>query len=471
MTRINTNIPSLVAQHRMGATQKDLNLRLERLSTGLRINTGKDDPAGLIASETLRSEIRGIAQAVDNSQRVINVLATAEGAINEVSALLIEIRGLINKSANRGALSEDEIRANQLQIDSLLESIDRIAGGTQFNTKKLIDGSLGYLTSGVDNTAIAGTMIFGARVPQSSNLAVRVDVTASAEKGTLAFNGATLTQDITIELTGNKGAQVFNFASGTAVATLAEEINKNAAFTGVVAVASAGGVALQSAEYGSAQFVRVKALEGDFIASSGQEVEDTGEDVTATINGQNAFGQGLLAGLRANGLDLEVELTEARATALGASTFYINGGGAVFQIGPDVSSNGQIHMGIPSLRTSNLGTAQLGLLNTIAQGQANDLIGTDETGENAERIINKAINQVAIIRGRLGGLQKNQIETNINSQQIALENVTAAESTIRDADMAVEISSLTRAQILVQTGLATLSLANQAPTAVLSLLG
>ena len=128
-------------------------------------------------------------------------------------------------------------------------------------------------------------------------------------------------------------------------------------------------------------------------------------------------------------------------------------------------------MGIPSLRTSNLGTAQLGLLNTIAQGQANDLIGVDETGENAERIINKAINQVAIIRGRLGGLQKNQIETNINSQQIALENVTAAESSIRDADMAVEISSLTRAQILVQTGLATLSLANQAPTAVLSLLG
>ena len=99
---------------------------------------------------------------------------------------------------------------------------------------------------------------------------------------------------------------------------------------------------------------------------------------------------------------MEVELTEARATALGASTFYINGGGAVFQIGPDISSNGQIHVGIPSLRTSNLGTAQLGLLNTIAQGQANDLIGVDETGENAERIINKAINQVAIIRGRLG---------------------------------------------------------------------
>jgi flagellin len=455
----------------MGVNQKDLSLRLERLSTGLRINKGKDDPAGLIASETLRSEIRGISQAIENSQRVVNVLSTAEGAINEVSALLIEIRGLINKSANRGALSDAEVRANQLQIDSLLESIDRIANGTQFNGKKLLNGNLAYTTSGVDATSIAGAQVFGARVPAGSSLSVRVDVTASAQRASQSFTGGTISEDITIEVSGNKGSQVFSFTSGEYVSSIATTINQFTSFTGVQATASAGGIALQSSEYGSSEFVRVKSLVGNFIATQGQQTEDKGQDVTATVNGQNAFSDGLTIGLRASGLDVELELTESKATNLSATTFYINGGGALFQIGPDVTSNGQISVGLPSMSTSNLGNNVVGLLNSIGQGQANDLIGENETGENAEQIVNKAINQVATIRGRLGGLQKNQIETNINSQQISLENVQAAESIIRDADMAQEISALTRAQILIQTSLATLGLANQAPTAVLSLLG
>ncbi len=471
MTRINTNIPSIVATNRLGANQRDLNLRLERLSTGLRINTGRDDPAGLIASETLRSEIKGITQAIDNSQRVINVLSTAEGALNEVSALLIEIRGLINKSANRGALSDSEIRANQLQIDSLLESVDRIAGGTQFGGNKLLNGNLSYRTSGVSNTEIAGTQIFGARVPSNGTLGVRVNVIAIAERATQSFSGGTITEDITIQLTGNGGSQVFNFQSGETVGAIASAINQFTSFTGVQAVAGGGGIELQSEEYGSGEFVRVKSLEGNFIAAQGQEVEDAGADVGATINGQTAFGEGLKLSIRAAGLDMEAELTESMATAIGSTTFNITGGGALFQIGPDVSSNGQISIGLPSMSTSNLGDNVVGLLSTIAQGGVADLLGADETGEAAEKIIKKAINQVAIIRGRLGGLQKNQIETNINSQQIALENVKAAESIIRDADMAVEISALTRAQILVQTGLSTLALANQIPQSVLSLLG
>lgn len=471
MSRINTNIPSIVATHRLAKNQNDLSLRLERLSTGLRINRGKDDPAGLIASETLRSEIKGITQAIDNSQRVVNVLSTAEGALNEVSSMLIEIRGLINKSANRGALSDSEIRANQLQVDSLLESIDRIANGTQFGGKKLLNGNLAYRTSGISSTQIAATQIFGARVPLKGALSVRINVTASAQKATQSFSGGTISSDITIQVTGNKGSQVFSFQNGSTVASIASSINQFSSFTGVAAVASATGIALQSSDYGSTQFVRVKSLLGGFIATQGQEAEDTGLDVSATINGQTVFAEGLKVSIRAAGLDMETELTESLATSTSSTTFSITGGGALFQIGPDVSSNGQISVGIPSLATSNLGNNVVGLLSSIAQGSANDLLGADETGENAENIINKAISQVAIIRGRLGGLQKNQIETNINSQQIALENVRAAESTIRDADMAVEISALTRAQILSQLGISTLALANQIPTTVLSLLG
>src|SRR5262245_21259579 len=114
MSRLNTNISSLQAIHSLSRNNDDLTQRLQRLSSGLRINKGSDDPAGLIASESLRSELVGLQGAIDNSSRAINVISTADAALGEVSSLLLEIRGLINKSANEGALSDTEIQANQL---------------------------------------------------------------------------------------------------------------------------------------------------------------------------------------------------------------------------------------------------------------------------------------------------------------------------------------------------------------------
>src|SRR5690242_12059046 len=149
MSRINSNIASLQAIHTLSKNQVDLSTRLQRLSTGLRINSGKDAPAGLIASETLRSEISGIHQAIDNSQRAGNVINTAEGALSEVSALLLEVQGLTNQAANTGALSPEEVKANQLQVDAILNSVNRIANTTQFNGVKLLSGGLDYTTSSV----------------------------------------------------------------------------------------------------------------------------------------------------------------------------------------------------------------------------------------------------------------------------------------------------------------------------------
>src|SRR3954465_15273479 len=159
MSRINTNISSLQAIHTLTKNQTDLSTRLQRLSTGLKINTGKDAPAGLIASETLRSEISGIHQAIDNSQRAGNVINTAEGALSEVSALLLEIQGLTNEAANTGALSPEEIKANQLQVDAILNSVNRVSNTTQFNGVKLLSGSLDYQTTGVTSTEIDNVQI------------------------------------------------------------------------------------------------------------------------------------------------------------------------------------------------------------------------------------------------------------------------------------------------------------------------
>lgn len=471
MSRINTNIPAIRAYHQLQANQRDLQTRLERLSTGLRINSGKDDPAGLIASEILRSEVKGIAQALENSSRAISVLATSEGALNEVSALLLEIRGLINSSANEGALSSEEITANQLQIDSLLESINRIANGTQFAGKKLLDGSQAYFTSGIQTADIAHATIFGARVPQGSALGVSVEVTASAQQATLTFTeaGGALTENVSFQLRGNAGAEILSFQSGTSVASIASAVNAFASLTGVTASATATTVTLLSSRFGSSEFVAVKAIDGDFIAAEGTETQDFGEDVSALINGQVASADGKTASLRSNGLDVVLELTTSMATSTGTSTFYITGGGALFQIGPDINATGQISIGTPSVGTANLGTAELGFLNSLGSGGANSL--ASKNFATAEDIVVEAINQIATIRGRLGGLQKNQIESNVNSQQVALENVKSAESAIRDADIAVEVSALTRAQILVQSSSIILGLANQLPQQALALLG
>ena len=159
MSRINTNIQSLQAVHSLTANQSALNTSLQRLSTGLQINTGADNPAGLIASEGLRSEIAGINQAIDNSTRAGNVINTADGALGETSNLLLELQSLTNQAANSGALSSDEIKANQLQVDSILNSINRISNTTQFNGKKLLDGSMDYITSGVASTAISSPKV------------------------------------------------------------------------------------------------------------------------------------------------------------------------------------------------------------------------------------------------------------------------------------------------------------------------
>ena len=472
MTRINTNIPSIQATHRLAANQLDLGIRLERLSTGLRINRGRDDPAGLIASETLRSEIRGISQAVENSQRAINVITTAEGALNEISALMLDMRALINHAANEGAIGSEELQADQLQVDSLLEAIDRIANTTQFAGEKLINGNLEYIVSGVAASSIATATIFGARVPDGGTTNISLEVTTSAQTAQVNYAGSSVSQNITIEIKGTEGTEIISVTSGSPASSMVAAINANTQTTGVSATYSAAGggtIMFNSTTYGSDSFVSVKPIDGTFIVATGLTARDEGQDAGVLINGQSAAVRGLTASMRSNGLDVEIDLTAARGTTLGTTSFNVTGGGATFQIGPEVNPNGQVSIGIPSVGTSNLGNATVGFLNSINGAGGNSIIG--QNYQAAEDIVVKAISQVAIIRGRLGGLQRNQIETNINSQRVALENVMAAESAIRDADIATEVAALTRAQILVQSTTSILGVANQLPQNALSLLG
>lgn len=464
MSRINTNISSLQAIHQLGKNQTDLATRLQRLSSGLRINTGKDAPAALIASETMRSEINGINQAIDNSQRAGNVINTAEGALGEVSSLLLEVQSLTNQAANSGALSPEEIKANQLQVDAILNSVNRIANTTQFNGVKLLDGSLDYSTSGAAASAINALQINSAKLPDNGTMNVVVNVTASADVAKVAFGASALgASAVTIEVAGNAGTEQLSFAASTNISAIAVAINQLKDATGVSAAVSGGQLRMNSTAYGAKQFVKVSTLAGTFVNST-----DFGVDPTVSINGQKADTDGLVASVRNSTLDASVTLNPDLATTAGSKAFVITQGGAKFQLGSEVNRQGQVSIGIGSMATSRLGDNVVGFLSDLASGGDNSLVSGNTI--QAQKILNEAIRQVATIRGRLGAFQKDILDTNVSSLSVALENVTASQSAIRDADFASETAALTRAQILVQANTSVLAQANASPQNVLALL-
>jgi flagellin len=474
MSRINTNVASLTAQRGLASTQRQLSNTLQRLSSGLRINTGADDPAGLIASETLRSEMAGITQAVDNSQRASNVMSTAEGALNEVASLLLNVKSLVVQAANSGALSSDEIAANQLQVDSAIESITRISNTTTFAGLHLIDGSLDYLTSGVSTNAIKALQISQADFGQNPNIPIQVNVLTSARTADLSFKSSAIANSVTLEIAGNNGVQTLTFTSGTHSSAIAYAVNGISDSTGVTAqMITPGditsGISFDSTGYGSRSFVSVSAQSGSFstVDTGGTPKERVvGQDAVATVNGALVTGDGL--DLKVNTGSLDMNMTLAKTFGAGQTNFAITGGGALFQLGAQVTSNQQVNVGIGSVAASKLGNADVGFLNQIVTGGTATLVGGNT--QAASKIIETAINQVAVLRGRIGAFEKNTLQTNMNSLNVTLENVTSSESQIRDADFAAETSALTREQILQQSGTSVLSTANSTPQTVLSLL-
>ncbi len=474
MSTINTNIPSLVAARVLTTNSASMNRTLQRLSTGLRINRGSDDPAGLIGSETLRGEKTAIAAAIDNAGRADNMLNVAEGGLQEVSSLLVSLENLVDRSASESGLSAEELAANQQQIDSILSTIDRIATTTTFAGTKLLDGSLDYTTSGVGTSAISDLTINSARLTGDGYRAVVINVTTSAQTGTLSYHltsGSALNGSRSISISGSKGTETFTFASGSSLTSIKSMINAFTGATGVSASVSGAYLNLNSVKYGADEFVKVEALSGgDFIATEGTSETDYGVDAEVTINGQTANTKGLQASVRSSGLDVDVTLTAAFAGALTnvPKTFYVTAGGAKFNITPDVSPSTQVAVGIRSIKTADLGDSVTGRLSSLGSGQTNQL--TSGNYATAQEIVRLASEQVATLRGRLGATQQTTIASTISSLKVAYENVSAAEGAIRDTDFAQETSNLTRAQILVQAATSTLQLANQAPQNILALL-
>ena len=240
MSRINTNVSSLIAQRSLGSQNMSLTKSLQRLSTGLAINRGADDPAGLIASENLRSEKAAINSAINNAERAEQVVNVAEGGLQEVSNLLVELQSLVSSTANEAGVSDEEKSANQLQIDSILQTIDRIANATSFQGEKLLNGNYDYQND-ASNTDFSDVTINAAKLSDDGTaMSVSVDVQQSAATGLMfisAGGGFNLQNggQYTIEVTGEKGSQQFTFASGTAVSDMQTAVNSFSDQVGVEA--------------------------------------------------------------------------------------------------------------------------------------------------------------------------------------------------------------------------------------------
>ena len=493
MSRINTNVSALISTRILNNNNAAMNKSLEKLSTGLRINRGADDPAGLIASENIRKQIKGTETGIKNAERAINVVGTAEGGLTEVSDMLVELQGLLGEAANDGGMSQDEIEANQQQVDSILASIDRIANSTEFEGMKLLNGNKAYTTSATTANAarVSDQTINAAKLIDGAAMEVTVDITTSAHNGIVTISGDSDSNkvsgtggtggSITLQIGSARGTTQLTFADQTAFTAMSTAINAVTEVTGVSAKVSNNQLTLHSVDFGSDAYVSVEVLNESLTAtpalnfggggaalSTSASLKDYGQDAVANINGTQATADGKKLTIRTAVLDAEIELTAAAAQQTAADyVFNITGGGADFAIGSRVDAIGLESIGIQDVSTASLGDSN-GKLNTLKSGQDNAL-----TGDNlytAQRVVDAAIKDISKLRGRLGSFQKNTLEKTINSLTITNENLYAAESAVRDTDFATETAKLTRSQILVQSSTNVLAQANQAPQNVLSLL-
>ncbi len=331
-------------------------------------------------------------------------------------------------------------------------------------------GTLSDVTTGgaVGSAAINNLQISQADFGTANSVGVQVNIDSQATQAQLVYSGGALASSTILQVGGDKGFQVLNFGAGTTLAQIQTAVNQVSDATGVSANVNGGQLTLSSTDYGSSAFVSANALSGSFsthLADHTASTRTNGTDVQARINGVEATGDGLTATLSSPTLNLSFNVNAA-AKSGDTYSFSITGGGANFQLGPDVVSNEQARLGIPSVGTTSLGGSD-GTLYELRTGGDKSL-STDTTG--AANVVDEAITQVASLRGQLGAFQSTTLQTNISTLTDTVANLTAAQSQIQDADFAAETANLTRAQILVQSGTSVLQIANQAPQQVLALL-
>jgi flagellin len=504
--RINNNPASVNGIKNLQKNSMMVGKSMEKLSSGLRINRAADDAAGLIISEQMRAQITGLNTAISNSETAVNMVQTAEGALDEMNTLLNKARSLALQAANEGANDTAQIAASQSELNNIIDSVTRIAENTQFGTKKILDGSLDAFKS--NNATVASTKT-GDHYSQSlENETIQrgyhtLQITTAASKATFTLGNlsgagliagsisttAEFVEDFSFTVNGNR----VDVTEGQQVSDLVANLNalgKEAGF--VVQGSITGGIVLEAQEYGSNTNIEfaLDAAASHTGATSLSGSFERGVDMQATLyllSGSSEVGATATTGSVAvaltggTGLVLESALTGAAAgyriemssNDIGTGALTLQGAidgttsGATFQVGANRCQT--VTVDLASMRANDIGTGIDNTYNSFESLKAGSLTGG--SADVALGVIDKTIDDITQQRGRLGAFQANTLETGINSLKVTRENLVSAESTVRDVDFAVESANFTKLQIMVQSSTAMLAQANQLPQNVLQLLG
>lgn len=552
------NLNAINANNKMNINVSGTKKATEKLSSGYQINRAGDNAAGLAISEKMRSQIRGLSQATKNANDGISLIQTAEGGLNETHSILQRMRELAVQSANGTYQDDTDREAIQLEVDALKSEIDRIASSTEYNGKKLLDGSLGGTTTGTtDFGARYGVLISANTVVDGANNKLKENLSLEGATLTSSVNGVTVTLADTASGVGGENAQwdaagttlTINLKAGQSYSqSQINDLIKNATMAKADAAGTpqastpadvelklkSGVFTFQKAEtFKTSAGVRAASDDTDLVEylingtdqndgyadtikfTSNNYGEDTrklkiatdvaaGKEWVATTTANNE-GTGIKDGeftlhlatgveyteediqnlLKQAGLDYTVTLTdsktpdgdksfyaqkvvaEADATAieigkttagagLGSDKLTGTGKGLTFQIGANGVEDQRVTLSVGDMSSTSIGV-----------GGAD--VSTQDAANKAIDMVDAAVKTVSMQRAGLGALQ-NRLEYTVNNLTTTNENLTAAESQIRDTDMATEMINYTKNNILQQASQAMLAQANQQPQAILQLL-
>ncbi len=404
---INTNLSALNTYNQLNKNSNLMNKSLQKLSSGYAINTAADDAAGLAISEKMRGQIRGLNQASKNAQNATSMVQTAEGALEETTEILQRMRELAAQSASDTNTDADR-QSIQTEIDALVEEINNIANTTEFNTKKLLDGSMGTAVA----TAVANVQTNGA-------LATTTDVTADV-------TGLTDADGNSLGIVDGDTVTVSYMKNGELVSNT---------------TTVAAGIALEDLD--TTDFTFSVAADGKLLA-------------TAAAAGTTGAVYGLTITVKNSGGDTKTAPTNALSsfTQTTAAADVQSDGSATILIGANTGQSIKISIGV--MDASALGVQGL---KVDSQGAANVAL----------KVIDTATATVSSLRSGLGAIQ-NRLEHTVNNLTTTSENLTSAESRIRDVDMASEMAEYTKLNVITQAATAMLAQANQQPQQVLQLL-
>ncbi|MBX9961172.1 MAG: flagellin [Burkholderiaceae bacterium] len=491
---INTNINSLSAQRYQGLSSSSLSTAIQRLSSGLRINSAKDDAAGLSISERFQAQIRGLNQAARNANDGVSLAQTTEGALKAASDILQRVRELAVQSANATNSASDR-QAIQQEVGQLVAELDRIAVSTEFNGQKLLDGTFGtaqfQIGANANQTIVAATA--NARTNQyGNNRAVAQGVAGLQFGPAIAYSSNGVVAG-TVAIQGGQGIATVGYAGSASARDIAQLVNQQTSITGVRAEARTE-VQLTFGAPGAYNLELRSDSTSVEAATFNLSAANTAEGLSAALSAINELSSktGITASLNAAGNGILLNNTSGNNIMIGERTInagtvtmqkyarnesldLVAVGGTVTMLPPNAGDFNYVISGYVSFDANQAFVLDASAGNAVADTNSTlrrvaDLdVTTAVKAADALRTVDSALAFVSGERAKLGALQS-RFESTINNLAISSENLTASRSRIVDADFAAETAALSRAQILQQAGTAMIAQANQLPQGVLALL-